>query len=223
MARLIKTDSRTGVDLTDWRQVLQVTSYNSSPVVIDVRATLGSTANPVESAAGTYDFRYAIDDVDDGILLPDAAITKPVGLTTFAVQFGDITLYNGETLYVLARGQEEDEEVDTVVLAFDVSPYPRSEIGIGREHVDHNYGGSMELAFLENGQGVLDGAIRCYAADDYADGNTGTGFVVAETTTDILGKWREAFMLEPGDYVLVYYKSGRPARTTNVVELTVFE
>jgi hypothetical protein len=223
MARLLKTTTLTGLDLSDWETILQLTSNNPTPIVVTIRAHLGSADGPLDTDADTYDFRFRYGtDNETGLLLPDASISKAVDLTGFNVQFGETVLSNAETLYVLARGQSTDIEVDTVTKAFDVTPYPMSELGLGDIYVNHNYGGSNALAFIEDGYPVLDGIIRCYTASDYAAANTGSNYVVAETTTDILGQWRQAFMLEAGDYILVYYKSGRPARTTSVQELTVF-
>lgn len=52
-------------------------------------------------------------------------------------------------------------------------------------------------------------------------GGTGKGYVVAETTTDMDGRWRRPMALDPNTYTLVFYKPGEYNVTT--VDITVTE
>lgn len=97
-----------------------------------------------------------------------------------------------------------------------------SIIGSGAVLVNHDYGGPDNLRYVApNGVGIDNGTIQCFTNTDYYSGKMTRGYVIAETTTDSVGRWTRPMALDPGEYVLVFFKQGSYAPT--IVPLTVLE
>lgn len=95
-----------------------------------------------------------------------------------------------------------------------------SIIGSGAVLINHNYGGEDNLRFVApNGVGIDNATIQCFTRADYLAHKISRGYVVAETTTDMQGRWVRPMALDPGNYVLVFFKQG--AYEPKAVELTV--
>jgi hypothetical protein len=108
--------------------------------------------------------------------------------------------------------------------AADPATLPKS--GPGTIAVDHNYGGTDELAYTYKGEGIVGATILVYDKCTYdanikppADPNCPTNqalsplispdLAIASTATTANGRWREAVMLCPcGEYVLLFDKPG---------------
>lgn len=81
--------------------------------------------------------------------------------------------------------------------------------GDGSVFIDHNYGGTDELAYKTSGGAGIDNAVvQAFTAADYEAGNRNAANVQGETKTNALGRWVTPLALDPGDYVLIYYKQG---------------
>jgi len=61
--------------------------------------------------------------------------------------------------------------------------------------------------------------VSAYRAEDWALGHRDLEYIVAQVKTNINGQWKRGMMLDPGDYVLLYSKSGSVQPAT--VSLTV--
>lgn len=81
--------------------------------------------------------------------------------------------------------------------------------GTGSILVDHNYGGKDNLAYEDkSGSGINGATIQAYRASDFNAGRRSSTYVVAQTKTDIDGRWVLPLMLDPGAYILSASKSG---------------
>lgn len=110
---------------------------------------------------------------------------------------------------------------DTAVM-YNTMPKPaiNEAVGDGSVYVNHDYGGNDALRIVDQfGVGLDNATVRVYTADDYAAENTAISFVVAETRTDVNGRWEDALMLDPGDYVIVVFK--QKVAAPQIIELTV--
>lgn len=97
-----------------------------------------------------------------------------------------------------------------------------SIIGTGAILVDHNYGGEDALRYVTpSGVGIDNATIQCFTKVDYLAGKTSRGYVIAETTTNTEGRWIRPMALDPGEYVLIFFKQGTYAPT--ITELLVSE
>jgi hypothetical protein len=82
-------------------------------------------------------------------------------------------------------------------------------LGGGHVRVTHDYGGDDNLAYRTGqGQGIAGATVLVFLKEDYDAGRRQDGFARARTTTDNAGRWRHVLMLEPGDYVMVAYRTG---------------
>jgi len=93
-------------------------------------------------------------------------------------------------------------------------------LGTGAVMVNHDYGGTDNLRYVgPNGSGIENGSIICYLKEDYDAERRSRGFIIAETRTNVDGRWTREMYLTPGDYTLVFFKSGEYSPT--VKEITV--
>lgn len=85
-----------------------------------------------------------------------------------------------------------------------------TNLGDGPVLIDHNYGGADALSYIDvrTSQGIIGADIRAFLQSDYDAGNRANNFIVARTTTASGGRWAHPFMLDPGVYVLLYFKQG---------------
>lgn len=136
-------------------------------------------------------------------------------LTQAAVEVPGVEI---ETRY--GSGATAETPGDSVqVVGFDPAAQS-SGSGSGSVAVDQDYGGTDALTIENPGGSRVDGAtIRAYRAADYAAGQTGPEFVVAQTLTDVNGHWAQPLLLDPESYTLLIYKRG--VITTRTVPLTV--
>jgi len=81
--------------------------------------------------------------------------------------------------------------------------------GVGSISVDHDYGGTDNLAYIvDGGQAVDDATVQAYLKTDYDAGNRTRNYVRAETRTDANGRFENEFRLNADTYTFVYYKQG---------------
>jgi len=138
----------------------------------------------------------------------------PVGppISTGFTDLGDGTFsWLGTIPDVNFSGTVKFMAADGVVADADINPYQSNANqqihGTGSVLVDHDYGGKDNLA-VQTCQGVrMEGVtIRVYRKEDYDTGNRGSEFVIASTTTDSNGRWREPLFLDPNTYTLLLFK-----------------
>lgn len=100
--------------------------------------------------------------------------------------------------------------IQGTLLAFiDVNAVTTSA-GSGAVQVDHNYGGADVLAYKTQAGIGIDGAVvRVFLKTDFDMGNTSINYMVAETSTDINGRWVMALMLSPAIYSIQFFKQGQ--------------
>jgi hypothetical protein len=120
----------------------------------------------------------------------------------------------GSPIYVHDTINPEDGEY-TIIL-----PTLAPTTGDGSVEVDHDYGGADALQYVDGDDIGIDNAIvRVYLATDYTAGNKSQAYVVAQTTTNVEGRWNFPLMLDPADYTIMFYKQGEFGPDT--VDLTV--
>jgi len=95
-------------------------------------------------------------------------------------------------------------------------------LGTGVVLVNHDYGGTDNLRYVApNGSGIENGSVICYLKEDYDAGRRSRGFIIAETRTKTDGRWMREMYLMPGDYTLVFFKTGEYAPTTKEITVSV--
>ena len=98
---------------------------------------------------------------------------------------------------------------DAADLLVEIVSHNPFAFGTGSVVVDHDYGGADALAYkTAGGVGIDNAVIRAYLKTDYDAGNTGSGYIVATTTTDVNGRWTNQMNLDPATYTLYYFKQG---------------
>lgn len=163
-------------------------------------------SNPAHDADGFYDCNFNETDTNTvGIMLiesTNAGLQLPVWNYFFVLPqtVYDMFAGTGEDFATLAKQTEILTALESLsVLA-----------GGGDVPVDHNYGGTGQLAYRTGaGVGINNATVRAYLRDDYEAGNRGNAYVVARTTTNVAGAWITPMFLDPEDYTLVYHAQGR--------------
>jgi hypothetical protein len=81
--------------------------------------------------------------------------------------------------------------------------------GSGSVLVDHDYGGTDELAYKTSGGDPIAGAtVEIFLTSDYDGGNRTSEYRQGRTITDINGRWSQPVYLDPESYTVVFYKVG---------------
>lgn len=140
-----------------------------------------------------------------------AAVGIPSGFRGF------ITWDTGEAspAYASASVNPEDGETLNAVLA------KVSVAAPGATPVDHDFGGTDELRYVDPSGASIPGAvIQVYTREDYDAGRRSNAFVAGRTDTGTDGRWLQPVMLTPGDYVVILYRQGLfgPTRVDITVE-----
>lgn len=92
--------------------------------------------------------------------------------------------------------------------------------GCGIVPVDHDYGGLDELAYvLASGCGIAGADVHIFtkAAFDANGVNIPRNLAVGATTTRVNGRWSRSIKLNPGDYVILFEKTGEYGPDTKAV------
>lgn len=147
-------------------------------------ATLvGSAINGTESGTRPTLYNFNISSVPDGDYTVD--VLQP---------YGRFVLRKKGTDYLIA---EEFWELDYLS---DQAKDP------GKMLVNQNYGGANNLSYTVNGQIVADASLEIFLFSDYSQGNTSSIFRLAESRQLAGGAWAIPVYLDPGFYVLRFYK-----------------
>lgn len=153
---------------------------------------------PVHDANGFYNVTFDADDTDTlGMLLieaTDESLHLPVWEKFFVIpqHTYDVLTAAGKTM---ATAEKQDQIIAAV------------GGGSGAVPVDHNYGGSDNYRYTtSNGVGIDNAVVNVYLLSDYNAGNRGLDFVKGSTITDVNGRWERPINLDPGSYMLYFYK-----------------
>lgn len=90
-------------------------------------------------------------------------------------------------------------------------PNPAPELGCGAVSVSHNYGGNDNYAYINAEQCPIIGADVYIFAKSVYDVNglqTNRSLAIARTTTGANGRWTYSVNLDPGEYIVLYEKTG---------------
>jgi hypothetical protein len=81
--------------------------------------------------------------------------------------------------------------------------------GDGAITVDHNYGGTDNLQVIDTNNAPIDNVlITAYLQSDFDVGNTSNAHIIAQTFTNVEGRWAVPMRLDPNDYTLLFSKQG---------------
>lgn len=204
--------TQTGLDLTvsGGATVLTYTYGGGDPREVLARVDL----TPVQ--AGSYQFHVFVNTSE---VMPLSAVSVSAGVTKASFFSRIVPLESGDVVTIKAAGLSSDTSVAAVASLRDMTPIQLSALeGVGSVAVDHNYGGTDALAVMTvDGVRIADATIRAYRAADYTAGNRSDAFVVAQTTTNVDGRWVTPMLLDPSSYVLLVFRQGViQARTVNV-------
>lgn len=214
---VLKREDHMSVSIADTLTVLSYTRpSDADPAVVVPRVDLTNI-----TGGGIYTAHALIDGNQ---VTPKSAITFDAGQTKGVLQGREITVEPGDALTVTVKGQSGDTAVNVSAMLFDNTPLNSDALegitGSGSVMVDHNYGGTDNLRYETSlGVGIGDAMIRCYHLGDFRSNRRGREYIVAEIRTVTTGRWSTPMMLDPGQYVLVFYK--RDAYGPDVRQLTV--
>jgi hypothetical protein len=207
------------LDISAGGNVLTYTYDGDAPKSIVCRVTAGDADAPI-AGAGTYTVRVSLNAVQ---LSPNSDVTVGSGIQATVLQSREIWLRQDDELVVELIGKAGDTAVNTAAVLLDTTPLTRAEIyGSGSISVDHNYGGTDNYRYVTSGGVAVDNAqIQAFLRSDYEDGHRGAAFVVGESSTRADGRWARSMQLDPGDYILTFFKPG--AYGVDTADLTVTE
>lgn len=208
---------KTGVDISSTIIVMTYTYTGNDSKIVLVRVEVGDAVKPI-AGGQNYEISALIDDVP---VTPVSTILVPVSQDRAIMQSRQVVLEKDDVLKVRIKGAPGDTDVNLVSFIMDATPATLTEItGNGEVLVNHDYGGDDVLSYKRStGQGIGDATVQAFLASDYNAGRRTRNYIQAESTTDVNGRWSRAMMLDPAEYVLVYYKQGEYGPDT--YELTV--
>jgi hypothetical protein len=203
----LKIESHTGLDISTGAVVLTYTHEALVPKITICRVEVGSSGGPIGGGDN-----YIVEATINGRRVsPDSNVQVPFGVSAAVLQSRDLLLRPGDELVIVVDGSAPDTAVDTVATLVDLTPLTQDEIyGGGTVLVDHNYG--AEDAFrcvTAAGASLANVQIQAFVKSDYDAGNTGAAYVVGESSSTTTGRWKSPMALDPGEYVLVFFKRGQ--------------
>lgn len=211
--------THTGLNISSDIEVFTYTYPGTTPREIIIRVDLGDDDGPLSGVGGQYLLRCHLDGA---LVVPASAANAPNGKNKVILVSRPIAIDAGDLVSVHVQGLAGDVSVNTVVSARDVTPATISDIaGPGYIEVDHNYGGEDVLSYQTvSNAAIADAEIQIFTKADWDAERRATVYVVATArTTSDRGRWARSVMLNPGDYVLRYFKP--QAYGPDIHELTV--
>lgn len=208
-------DLKTGIDISSEAEVLSYLCPIARNIIF--RVSLGGPGQLIVGG-GDYIVRIYASGVR---MVPENTIAVPTGVTKALVSSRPVYVDAGETVSIRIVGRPGDTVVTVGCIASDATPASVTDFsGSGSVTVDHDYGGTDNLAYkTSEGVGIDNAEIFVYLKADY-DANLRTpDKAKARTTTNVSGRWTRALLLDPAAYVLVYFKEGAYGPTA--LELTV--
>jgi hypothetical protein len=216
MAELARV-TKENIDASAEVELLEYEYTGTAPKEVIARATLGSAARPI-AGGGIYTLKFYLGD---SLVIPNSDVTAEAGVTRAAVVSRQIPVEEGDVVRVTVIGLAGDTSIDAVVTLRDATPLRAEELaGAGTTPVDHDHGGTDNLAYkTEAGAGIGGATVHVYLTADYDANRRSNAYVVGRATTDPAGRWDRPVMLDPGDYTAILYK--RDAYGPDRVDLTV--
>jgi hypothetical protein len=205
--------TQANVDISDYLEVLDYTNGTVEDQIVLGQVDLGRIAG-----GGIYTLRTFIGALR---VSPDSLVNVGAGVTSTCLQSRRLILEPSDQITVQVIGLPGDTDIDTVAQLLNVKPVTKQVLyGDGSTVVDHNYGGDGTYV-VENPDNIGINNVHIYAvtAADYNAGNRSDDYMQARTTTNVNGQWRDPFLLDAGDYVLLFSKQGE--YQTQAVNLTV--
>jgi hypothetical protein len=197
--------------------VLSYTNNGDTPRITICRVALGNTPHPI---AGSTTYAVAAT-INGRRISPDSRIVVPAGVINTVVQSRELLIAAGDVVRVFVIGPNTDLAVYTLAELMDLTPITRAEtVGSGAIAVDHNYGGAEQLAFqTADHRGIENATVQAFLAVDWNAGRRTANYVQGATTTISQGHWLSPIMLDPGSYVLLYFREGvyKPSTRTITV------
>lgn len=213
---VLYTETHDALNIVGGGQGLEYTYDGTANCTVVCRVELGSDTRPV-AGGGTY---TASVFLNDRRLVPDSSVVVAAD-TVILIQSRELLLTPGDHLIVVVTGRPADTAVDAVTTLLDVTPLTRSDVyGEGSTAVDHDYGGTDRLTYVgPDGRGIDNATIQAFLRSDWNAGRRGSGYVRAQTSTTPRGRWFRPMLLDPGTYILLYFRQGMfgPDTTTITV------
>ncbi len=200
---LVRT-TYTALNITSETEILSYTYSGVNPITVIARVELGDDTNGI-AGNDTYTLNVYINDK---LVTPITEDIVPSGVTKTIVLGRHLLIEADDEISVKVIGAAGDTAVNTVGILQDVTPVQQSLIyGTGEVEVDHDYGGTDNLAYKTSSDVGISGAvIRIFLTSDYDAGNRTVDYLIALANTTTGGRWVRSVMLTPGDYSLIYYK-----------------
>lgn len=207
------------LDISSEAEVLAWQYTGTVPIEVIARVDLGVGSGVLSGVGGQYEMRFYIDGV---LITPISYVDIPITRTQTIMVARPVPINSMDLISLRVIGRAGDIDVNTIATLRDNTPIKTSDVvGTGAVTVDHDYGGTDELAYKTGaGVGIDNAQLRIYLQSDYVAGNTELERVVASTVTDVTGRWTRALMLDPETYVLYAYKQGYYGPDTKVFTVT---
>ena len=206
-----------GINITDFVEVLDYTYSENTVRTVAARVNLGATGKLI-AGDGAYEIRMY---VNDALCVPHAYCYVATGATTALAVSKPIPINSGDILRIEVKGQSTDTDVNVRVYLRDSSETPTEDNADGSIIVDHDYGGTDELAYFdENMVGIDNACIYAYLKSDYNNSRRAKRYIKGKSVTNVDGRWTNPMMLDPEVYILVYYKQGAFGVDTKEVTVT---
>lgn len=196
---VLHEEGRAGVNISSAAEIANYTFDGGS-----YRTTLWRVE--LSNIVGGQDY-ILIAKIGGDEFAPRSLTRVEAGNTTAVMQCRHFIIKPGDVLTLELIGNPSDTNITVVTRLIDATPITLSEIyGGGDVLVDHNYGGDDVLRYRQaNGQGIDNAIIQVFLASEY---NAGKRVPLVETRTNVNGRWVRPVMLDPGEYMLLYYKQG---------------
>lgn len=214
---VLASQTRTGLDITDEAEVLSYRYDGVDPREVIIRVNLGDDAGPVVGG-DNYRLRVYLGGV---LVAPDTDVKVPDDKASAIMISRPIPIESGDELSVRVIGLAGDTSVNTVTSVRDATPAKVSDLtGSGPTLVDHNYGGTDNLAVMTaDGVRIEAATLAAYRESDYLAGRRTQEFAVANSRTNVDGRWTEPMALSSGSYLILVYKQGVIRPRTVAVEV----
>lgn len=201
--------------------VLSYTYTGNDPIEVMARVDLGKTGGLLSGAGGTYELAFL---VNGSIISPNSLVPVEIGATSTIMVSRAVPIQTNDLVTLRVTGQAGDTTVHTFASLRDVSPPDENDltIGDGPVAVNHDYGGADALAYKTAAGVPIDNAtVRLYRYIDYVSGDRSAEFILAQTYTDVNGRWRHTAMLDPSSYAIVFFRQTPKSFGPDIVYLTV--
>lgn len=219
---ILKSETHVGINIAASAVVLTYTHpADKQPAIVLPRVTLGAPDGGPVQGGGNYIANALIDGVS---VSPPSAIPFGNGQGRGVLQGRHVAILPNDVLTVTVLGLITDTNVNVTADLFNSTPVQAEDIaqiiGPGTVPVDHNYGGTDKYRYTTaSGAGIDNGIVNIYLASDYNAGRRGPEFVKASSRTDVDGRWVRPVNLDPGNYIVYFYKQqafGPDIATLNV-------